>query len=99
MDKFQAQQLIKDTFRNKFDENKFARFVAQLFHNFDFNKATPWQQGQYIFQDYRENVKRFKRIGQYKEANNVIDILLVNLYKESTLHKARTKQRDYIAKY
>jgi hypothetical protein len=99
MDKFQAQQLIKDTFRNKFDENKFARFIAQLFHNFDFNKDTPWQQGQYIFQDYRENVKRFKRIGQYKEAHNVIDILLVNLYKESTLHKARTKQRDYIAKY
>lgn len=100
MNKLEAKILVFNTFEKSFEESRFTLFIRNLFNNFDLSKATGWQQGQYIFSEFRDVVKRFKRIGQYVDnKNNEIDILLINLYDQRTLNRARTKQRDFVAKY
>lgn len=100
MNKLEAKNLVFNTFEKPFDESQFTLFIRNLFNNFDLSKETGWQQGQYIFSEFRDVVKRFRRIGQYVDSkHNEIDILLINLYDQQTLNRARTKQRDFAAKY
>lgn len=100
MNKLEAKNIVAKTFEKSFDESQFTLFIRNLFDNFDSSKATGWQQGQFIFSDFRDVVKRFRRIGQYVDGrNNEIDVLLINLYDQRTLDRARTRQRDFVAKY
>lgn len=100
MNRQESKNLVFNTFEKSFDESQFILFIRNLLNNIDNSKAGEWLQGQYIYQDYRDSVKRYRRVGQYKDAkNNVLDVLIVNLYKETTLERARTKQRNFLAKY
>lgn len=56
--------------------------------------------GQYIFSDFQDSIKLVERIGKYKGSDEkLFDILVVHLQKETVLERARTKQRNFIAKY
>ncbi len=56
--------------------------------------------GQYIFSDFQDSIKLVERIGKYKSSDEkLFDILVVHLQKETVLERARTKQRNFVAKY
>ncbi|HNU96108.1 MAG TPA: Eco57I restriction-modification methylase domain-containing protein [Candidatus Magasanikbacteria bacterium] len=98
MDKIQAQNLVKETFENSFDENRFRYFIRNLLNHFDERNERP-HCGQYIPEAFRARVGSFERIGKYVDGENEIDILIVNLKKGETLERARSAQRNFIAWY
>ena len=97
MDKQQARQIIKDTFENPFDKVRFAGFVRNLFNHIE--NAPFTYQGAYIPEKFRTYIKTLERIGKFSDGENSLDILVITLQKETSLERARTMQRNFIAWY
>lgn len=97
----EAKNLIVKTFENQFDESHFVYFIRNLLNTLDESEqVTKRYSGNLIPDSFADSIKSYKRIGQYKDSkNNVIDVLLVNLKKETTLERARTLQRNFIARH
>ncbi len=105
MTKDQAKKLVKDVFEQPFDKGRFCVFVKNLLNQMDGGKAfSEPLSGPYISEGFRDSVRSLDRAGQYKALNaagreEIIDILIVHLKKDASLKRARTAQRNYIAKY
>ena len=56
-------------------------------------------QGNYIPDAYKQYIKTLERIGKFSDGENSIDILVIILQKETSLERARTMQRNFIAWY
>ena len=99
MNKLEAKNLIVNTFEKPFNEAQFTYFIKNLLNNVDESKNKIYR-GNIIPESYDDAISIYKRIGQYKDAkSNVIDILTVKLKKETSLDRARSKQRNFIARY
>lgn len=99
MDKPTAQQLIKKTFQNSFDKERFHGFIKNLLNHIEETPNTVYQ-GNFIPDAYKLYIKKLERIGRYKgDPENKIDVLVVYLKKENSLEHARTRQRNFIAWY
>lgn len=93
-----ARKLIRDTFEQPFDKDQFARFSKNLLNSFE--EAQFSYRGNRIFADFRDYVSVLERIGKYRDVEgNSIDILIVHLKKTTSLERARSSQRKFIAKY
>ncbi|MBU0702056.1 Eco57I restriction-modification methylase domain-containing protein [bacterium] len=97
MDKQQAQQLVRNTFENTFDKNGFTLFVKNLLNRIEEDSFT--YQGKYIPDAYKQHITTLERIGKYTDGEHKIDILIVHLKKETSIERARTMQRNFIAWY
>ena len=97
MDKQQAKYLIQNTFENSFEKERFTSFVKNLLNRIE--EAPFTYQGQYIPESYRQYIRTLERIGKFSDAENRIDILIINLQKETSLERARTMQRNFVAWY
>ena len=97
IDKQQAQELIKETFESPFDKSSFTNFIKNLFNRIDDAPFT--YQGSYIPDAYKQYIKTLERIGKFSDGENSIDILVITLQKETSLERARTMQRNFIACY
>lgn len=98
MNKQAAINLVKSTFENPYDKDRFLNFSINLFHSFE--PAAFVYRGNYIPDAYTKQIKTLERIGKYEDRHkNKIDILAVCLKKESTLERARTLQRNFISWY
>ncbi len=96
----EAKKLITNTFQQSFDENHFRLFIRNLFNDLDESGATPYYQGQYIPEAYRKHIRRYKRLGKYIDPEGAaLDVLVVNLKRDTALDRARTMQRNFIAWY
>ena len=103
MDKQTAANIISDTFESPFDKAKFVYFIKNLLNKIDETKALHIQ-GHYIPESFRDYVKAYERIGTYTytdpaNANTKIDVLIVHLQREKSLERARTAQRNFVARY
>ncbi|MCM2356836.1 MAG: N-6 DNA methylase [Geobacteraceae bacterium] len=99
MNQQEAKNLIRDTFQNPFDEQRFRLFAKNLFNDLDESKAFSYQ-GQYIPDAYKDHVRQYKRLGKYTDPEGAaLDVLVVNLKREAALDRARTMQRNFIAWY
>lgn len=98
MDKRAAISLIQDTLENSFDKRKFAYLVSNML---DHIEAAPFiYRGNLIPDAYKPYISTLERIGKYKDREgNKIDLLIVRLKKETSLERARTMQRNFIAWY
>jgi adenine-specific DNA-methyltransferase len=104
MDKIQAQKLIAETFEQPYDETRYRRFIKELFNEIDdkndgamFKLSGNMVHERKAFGDY---VKSYARLGKYKSPDNKeIDILAVKLARETSVERARTAQRNFIASY
>ncbi len=98
MDKEPAKNLVKNTFENPFNKEQFVNLIKNLLNEF---KEKPFIcRGNYIHRDFSDSIKTLERIGKYRDSEEkTLDILIVQLKNETTLDRARTKQRNYIAKY
>ena len=98
MDKRAAISLIQDALENSFDKRKFAYLVSNML---DHIEAAPFiYRGNLIPDAYKPYISTLERIGKYKDREgNKIDLLIVRLKKETSLERARTMQRNFIAWY
>jgi hypothetical protein len=98
MNKQEATQFIQQVFQSPFDEQRFGRFAAELLNEIE---AKPFNySGPYIKDAYKHYVQQYKRIGTYTDpSGDEVDILIVHLKQGTTLERARTMQRNFIAHY
>jgi len=98
MDKESAKKLIKNTFQNSFNKIDFIYFIKNLLNQYDETKA--FHARGYVLEAFKKYIKTYERIGTYTDPEGKkIDILIVYLKSESTVDRARTAQRNFIARY
>ena len=98
MNKNEAKEIISSTFSSDFDEQRYKKFVSNLFKTYD--PEDKIVEGQYIKLAYKAFVIKYKITGTFEDREgHKIDILEVNLNKASTLERARTAQRNFVAEY
>ncbi len=97
MNKQQAIELVRNTFESSFDKARFVAFIKNLLNRIEDAPFT--YQGNYIPDAYRQYVSTLERIGKYTDGNHTIDILIVRLKRETSIERARTMQRNFIAWY
>jgi len=98
MDKTSAIKIIRQTFQNPFDKESFVYFIKNLLN---YIEPAPFiYRGNFIPDAYKPYIKTFERIGKYQDKDGKkIDLLIVRLKKETSLERARTMQRNFIAWY
>lgn len=98
MDKNTAISLIEDTFNQKFDENRFELFAKNFLNNLE-PKSNNYS-GQYIWDDYKEHINAYKRIGKYTDPDGeALDVLIVEVKSVLKLERARTALRNFVIKH
>ena len=98
MDKNFAMKLIKNTFQDYFDKDKFIYFIKNLLNRYDETKA--FHARGYVLEAFKKYIKTYERVGTYIDPEEKkIDILIVYLQRKTTLDQARTAQRNFIARY
>ncbi len=98
MDKSAAQSLVRKTLQNSFDRDNFVYMVKNLLNRMEEAQFT--YKGNLIFDDFVEFISCVERVGKYRSPDEkLIDILIVYLKKSTSLERARTKQRNFVAKY
>ena len=99
MDKESTEKLIKNTFQNSFSKNDFVYFIKNLLKRYDESESISSVEC-YILKDFENFIKAVERIGTYIDPEGKkIDLLIVYLKKETTLDRARTAQRNFVAHY
>jgi len=98
MQKLQAQNIVKQTLQNDFDKERFTYFIKNLLNKVDGSKA--FHARGYVPEAYKSFIKTYERLATYTDpTGNKIDILVVYLQKEASLERARTAQRNFVARY
>ena len=98
MDKDSAKNLIQKALQNSFNKEQFIYLVKNILNHIE--EASFVYKGNSIFDDFADSIKTVERIGKYNDPNGkLIDILIVQLQRETSLERARTKQRNFVAKY
>lgn len=98
MDKNACYKIVRETFQNPFDKERFLYFIKNLLNKIDESKA--FHARGYVPEIYKTYVKTYERLGTYSDPKgNKIDVVVVYLRKEKSLERARTAQRNFIARY
>lgn len=97
MDREQAKRLIIKTFENPFNKTQFINFLKNLLKSYE--EKTFSYQGNYIPDAFEKYIGSLERIGKYISDDKEIDLLIVHLKRETSLERARTMQRNFIAWY
>lgn len=98
MDKKAAIQLIENTFNARFDEDQFALFIKNLLNDTEPKSNT--YSGNLIWDDHKEHINSYKRIGKYVDPEgDAMDILIVEVKSVSKLERARTALRNFVIKH
>ncbi len=98
MEKKQAQLLIEDTFNDSFNEEKFSIFARNLLN--DLEPKHNVYAGNLIWDDYKEHINTYKRIGKYIDPEgDALDVLIVEVKSVTKLERARTALRNFVIKH
>ncbi len=97
MTRDEAVKIVKQTFEGSFDPSKYKLFIRNLLKKYEEKPFT--YKGAYIHAAYSQYVSVLERLGKYYDDDNVIEILIVYLKKDSSIERARTMQRNFIASY
>ncbi len=97
MDKQQARTLIKETFEQPFEKARFTVFVKNLLNRCEDAPFT--YIGQYIPSPYAPYISTLERIAKFSDGEHSLDVLIIKLKKETSLERARTMQRNFVAWY
>lgn len=89
----EAIRLLNDTFSNEFSFEKFSIFLNELFNGF-----YPKERSIIPHSEYADKITSIKKVGDYKHNNRSMEILVVKLKKGTSLDRARTLQRNVVAK-
>jgi len=93
----ESKKLIRETFEDNFNRDKFHRFIANLLT--DYEETSTVVSATYIKDAYNPYIESYEIIAKYTDVNDRdIDVLIVNLSTESTF-TARTRQRNFALDY
>jgi hypothetical protein len=95
MDKASAIKILDGTFGGDYDHQRLAKFAMELLNDFTLQQRTfP------ISSEYYDYVQSAYSLGSYTDmSKKTIDVLGVKLKRTSSRDRARTMQRNFIAKY
>jgi len=100
MEREAAKRLVRQTFEKSFNRDQFHVFVNNLLNKLEPAAFPRPRTGQYIFADFRDYIASFDRIGKYEDKEgNKLDVLIVQLNRQTSLERARAAQRKFVAKY
>jgi hypothetical protein len=100
MDKITAQHLIEKTFNESFSENQFTLFTKNLLNDLEQGEKVRSYSGNYIWDDFKEHINTYKRIGKYIDPNGeAMDVLIVEVKSIAKLERARTALRNFVVKH
>ncbi len=93
-------KIVNDTFNKEYNETQFKLFIKDLLADADFTKEGQIQ----LPAEYREFIKSAKRICKYKYSTsefdeNILTVLAVKLKRTTSIDRARTAQRNFVARY
>jgi hypothetical protein len=91
----EAERLLNDTFNNEFNPSRYTHFLSELLKG----KLVIHDKSLGVNKEFEEYIKSFKKIGEYKHGRNNIEVFAVELKRVSSLERARTMQRNFVAKW
>jgi len=95
MDRQNAIRILDETFNTDFDVNRYIKFIKELFNNFAINQKS-WS----VWKEYFDYIESYQLLGSYRDnSKKIIDVLIVKLKRTSSRDRARTMQRNFVAKY
>ncbi|MEI6881553.1 MAG: Eco57I restriction-modification methylase domain-containing protein [Bacteroidota bacterium] len=98
MDKKTAQELIEKSLNNAFSEELFTVFTKNLLNDLE-DKDNRYS-GNLIWDDYKEHINTYKRIGKYIDPDGeALDVLIVEVKSVTKLERARTALRNFVIKH
>lgn len=98
MNKQQSIALVSKTFESGFDKSSFVGFVRNLLNEYEADEFS--YAGRYVPDSFKDYISHYARIGKYTDSKEKrIDILVVYLKKETSIERARSMQRNFIAGY
>ena len=101
MDKATAQNLVQETLQGSFDKGRFVYLLKNILNRFDESKA--FHARGYVKEKFKTTtpiIKTYERIGTYSDPKEKkTDLLIVYLQKESSIDRARTALRNFVADY
>ncbi len=89
----EAIRLLNETFNSEFNLGKFTNFLNELFNGF-----YPQPKSIGIHKEYEQHISSINKLGNYNLGNKSMEIMVVKLRKGTSLDRARTMQRNVIAK-
>jgi hypothetical protein len=99
MNKAEAISLVQGAFDADYSDEYFVRFISNLFKG-EYTPLDKRRDGHYVREAFRAFVQGYRILGTYQDAEGTsLDILEVTLQRESSLERARTAQRNFIADY
>ena len=99
MNKSEAIILVKAAFETEYDDQSFERFVSNLLKG-EYTALDKRRDGQYVREAFRSFVHGYRILGSYQDAEGSnLDILEVTLQRDSSIDRARTAQRNFVADY
>jgi type I restriction-modification system DNA methylase subunit len=97
MDRAQAITLVRDTFTQRFDDERFTLFTRNLLNHLEESKKQTWTLKKAAFEDF---VNHFTRLGTYTDPRGErLDVLVIHLRKDTTLARCRVTLRNFVADY
>ncbi|MBY0355331.1 MAG: Eco57I restriction-modification methylase domain-containing protein [Rickettsiales bacterium] len=98
-----AKTLIKDTLQEPYDLGRFREFASNLMKikKSERDEENEFRETSAIVPDnFKESIKSVYRIATLQDSDgNGIDVLTVTLAKETSLDRARTLQRNFLARH
>ena len=87
-------RLIDGVFKNTFNPTRYIGFVKELFSDFQvFQKRLP------IWREFKSYIDEAYSIGTYVDGKHTVGVLYVRLMRSTSRDRARTMQRNFIAKF
>ncbi|MBN1665273.1 MAG: N-6 DNA methylase [Deltaproteobacteria bacterium] len=97
MNRDQSYTLIRTTFTQGFDKTRFQNFTFNLLNHINERKAQTWN-STYVKDAFKNHVSRYERLGTYTSPDHeTLDVLIVHLNSETTMARARTAMRNFVA--
>lgn len=91
------KDLLEQTFKSKFSLAQYQKFIVEFFNDAKLKNAIKLQD-YYNWNEYAYYISGYYHVADYvDEKNNKIAIFAVELQKDRSLEKARSKQRNFIA--
>lgn len=99
MDKEIAKRMVRETFENPFNRERYIHFLRNLLNEYEESEERQLLT-QFETDAYCSYVRTYERIGTFTDRNKrKIDLLIVYLQRHTTLERARTSQRNFVARY
>lgn len=96
MDTKRAINILKNTFKKEFNIERLEYFFTELFNDVEINTV---EEKQFVKINYKRYVNHFYTLGSYRSKyDDRIGLYAVELSNESSRDRARTMQRNLIAK-